>query len=158
MARSTTTVRPGLCACIFLVAMQINISGKALAAAAGTALLGVASWLLLGHIDHGNRLVSLETSDANDARQDAELAEVRATMRDLIRLTAELAGHDHDGSPVETSAPMEEPLADVGYADDHDHDGALPEEYGDFRTEQADLESILRGRGIEPAAKNQLDQ
>jgi hypothetical protein len=129
--------------------MQINISTKAVLSIVGTVALGTASWFALGHIEHGNRLTRLEDSDANDVRQDEELAEVRATMRDLIRLTAELAGHNHTGMESVTVA---DPSPEV--VDDHAHEAAtMPEEYGEFRMEEADLESIMRGRGIEPALK-----
>lgn len=140
--------------------MQITISTKAVLGFAATALLGVGSWFAVGHIEYGNRLSRLEDSAQNDARQDSELTEVRATMRDLIRLTAELAARDSGPLlaptlPPATAATTNPPPADTPGERPED---ALEPEYGEFRMEQADLESILRSRGIKPTEKRLRDQ
>lgn len=133
--------------------MKIEISTKAMLSAVATVALGVTSWMVLGHIEYGNRLTRLEDSDSNDERQDQELAEIRATMRDLIRLTAELAATHPD------SHEGHEPVSVIDASDSPVIDGEMLEpEYGNFRVEQADLESILRGRGIEPAEKRLSDK
>jgi hypothetical protein len=137
--------------------MQITISTKAVLSVVGTVALGVASWFAIGHIEHGNRLSRLEDSDANDQRQDGELAEIRATMRDLIKLTAELAGHSHDGTEP-PPAVAEEVVEDAHAHEEEEMADQLPEEYGEFRHEQADLETILRSRGIAPTKKGTPNQ
>ena len=144
--------------------MQINISTKAILGVVGTIALAVSSWFAVGHIDHGNRLARLEDSDANDIRQDAELTEIRATMRDLIRLSSELSGHSHHGPLLPLLAASEDHGDDAGPPEtpvEEVEPQVLSEEYGEFRSEQADLETILRGRGIKPAVKafpNQADR
>lgn len=131
--------------------MQINISTKAVLGVIGTALLGVAGWFAIGHIELGSRVTALESSRAENARQDEELREIRKTMQDMVVLFF----HEHQaplhGGPVaetaedhaEAPVPVTEPF---NFENAGDADEA-------FNAVQADLEHALRNNGLEPARK-----
>jgi hypothetical protein len=131
--------------------MQINVSTKAVLGTLGTVLLGVASWFAVGHIDLGSRVKVLESDAQEDARQDEELREIRKTMQDMVVLFF----HEHQAMPLHgdpmaeemvedaASEPVEEPF-------DFEGEGDADEA---FSAVQMDVESALRGNGLEPARK-----
>lgn len=126
--------------------MQINVSTKAVLGAFGTVLLGVASWFAVGHIELTSRVTALESDAKEDARQDEELREIRKTMQDMVVLFF----HEHAG-PVhgmpETASDGVEDIAEASF----EYGGEDADEA--FSAVQMDLESALRGKGIEPAKK-----
>ena len=130
--------------------MQITISGKTvvgLASALGLALVG---WFASDYLGMRDRVLTLETSSDANARQDAELAELRATVFDIVMmLKTEL------GPPSVTTAsqPPEEPDGTEEGVEVAEEAPPAPEEYRDFRVEQMDLETMLRDRGVPPSMK-----
>ena len=141
--------------------MQFNISIKALLGALGTVLLGVASWFAAGHIELGSRVTVLESDAQEDARQDEELREIRKTMQDMVVLFF----HEHRAMPVHGD-PVDVPVGATSLPEGFHDAPALVEEPFSFEGRgnadeafsavQMDLETALRGQGLEPAKKASL--
>lgn len=121
--------------------MQFNVSGKLVGGALGTIAVSFIGWLAHGNIENSQRIRVLESDTKTDTRQDRELADIRATVRDLIRLAS--SAH----SPVPVSAR--------GFEEDVPETDA---EYEGFQREQSQLEDVLRHRGIQPAEKLPLSE
>ena len=120
--------------------MQINITGKTIVTIASALFIGLTGWIASDYISLRDRVVKMETSVDTNLRQDSELAEVRATILDLVLLIKTEVNHDsHDhASDIEAVEPE-------------------MEEYRDFRVEQMDLESMLKDRGLDPSLKKRPD-
>lgn len=129
--------------------MQINISTKAVLASLGTVMLGVFGWFAVGHIELGSRVTVLESSRAEDARQDEELREIRKTMQDMVVLFFAEHGPIH--------AMPEDPVAGTDPQEVTAHEELFVFEGADadaeFNAVQMDLESALRREGRAPAKK-----
>jgi len=115
----------------------------------GTAVIGIASWFAVSHIELVSRVSALESDAKEDTRQDEELREIRKTMQDMVVLFF----HEHGGPTHDIPAELagvdestEEPVEPTTTYAGEDADEA-------FSAVQMDLESVLRGQGIEPAKK-----
>lgn len=130
--------------------MQVNISTKAVLASFGTVMLGVFGWFAVGHIELGSRVTALESSRAEDARQDEELREIRKTMQDMVVLFFAEHGPIH-GMPEEVTAGVD-PQEATAHAEElfvfEGEDADV-----EFNAVQMDLESALRREGRVPAMK-----
>jgi len=134
----------------------METTGKTIAGAAGALALAALTGFTADYISTRDTVKMLAADAATNARQDAELAELRGTLRDLMLLTRMGVLPAFTGS----TAPVTEDNAALPMAEPPIMDARpviapeLEEEsYEAFRTEQMDLEALMRERGLDPAAK-----
>lgn len=134
--------------------MQVVISGKKIIGVAGALCLALLGWFGADYLGMRDRVTRLETASNADARQDAELAELRATILDIVMLTkTELGSPGVALGPLPPGGPSES-NPDVA----EETLPTIPDDaaYREFRVEQVDLETMLRNRGLEPSMKERL--
>lgn len=105
-------------------------------------------WWILDHISLRDRVTTLESDQATNARQDAELVNLRRTLQDMIMFVRfeadEVPHHVHAEEPVPAPEPE---VADA------EPPSEIPDDEQEFRATQSTLESLLRERGLEPTQK-----
>lgn len=118
--------------------MESQLGKVAVTVGAGL-LLAVLTGFATDYIAMRERVTLLERDASADERQDAELQDLRATLRDVMLLSR--------FSVAPTSVKVEPDVQPASAP------AAFESEYREFRDEQMDLETLLREKGLEPTEK-----
>tara|TARA_R110002020_G_scaffold167780_4_gene356257 strand:- start:87 stop:449 length:363 start_codon:yes stop_codon:yes gene_type:complete len=89
------------------------IANKKALAAAGSLLLGWASYVSLTAINNHAKISALAEKQASDDRQDTELREIRRTIQDMTVLFFQLDRESQEPEPEETQPLLAMPAPDL---------------------------------------------